>query len=140
MLNRVPADARISVVTTVLSPSQSSAGVPPAPASKSYKGRRDACATLSQGERVVVASPAEVREKFRRVKPLKEISVTQRRWTLDVLNIVQRLCEVGTARCAVCAPSGRKIPALPPGTSQRDVPTNTFTTADTYAFTPDKLR
>ena len=32
---------------------------------------------------------------------------------------------VGTARCAVRAPSGRKIPAaLPPGTSQRDVPTN----------------
>ena len=32
---------------------------------------------------------------------------------------------VGTARCAVRAPSGRKIPAaLPPGTTQRDVPTN----------------
>jgi len=53
-----------------------------------------------------------------------------------VLNAIRRLCEVGTARCAVRAPSGRKIPAaLPPGTSQRDVPTNTFTTADAYAFT-----
>jgi len=53
-----------------------------------------------------------------------------------VLNVVRRLCEVGTARCAVRAPSGRKISAaLPPGTSQRDVPTNTFTTADAYAFT-----
>jgi type II restriction enzyme len=32
-----------------------------------------------------------VREKFRRVKPLKEISVTQRGWTLDVLNAIRRL-------------------------------------------------
>jgi hypothetical protein len=32
---------------------------------------------------------------------------------------------VGTARCAVRAPSGRKIPAaLPPGTAQRAVPTD----------------
>ena len=55
---------------------------------------------------------------------------------LDVLNIVRRLSEAGTARCAVSAPSGRKFPAaLPAGTSQRDVPTNTFTTADAYAFT-----
>jgi hypothetical protein len=54
---------------------------------------------------------------------------------LDVLNIVRRLCEVGTARCAVRVPSGRNVPAaLPPVTSQRDVPTNTFTTTDVYAF------
>jgi hypothetical protein len=32
-----------------------------------------------------------VREKFRRVKPLKDISVTQRGWTLDVLNAVRTL-------------------------------------------------
>ena len=65
-----------------------------------------------------------------------EFSVTQRGWMLDVLNIVRRLSEAGTARCAVSAPSGRKFPAaLPAGTSQRDVPTNTFTTADAYAFT-----
>ena len=37
------------------------------------------------------ASVSEVREKFQRVKPLKEISVKQRGWTLDVLNIVRRL-------------------------------------------------
>jgi type II restriction enzyme len=37
-------------------------------------------------------SPAtEVREKFKRVKPLKEIAVNQRGWTLDVLNAVRRL-------------------------------------------------
>ncbi len=39
-------------------------------------------------------SPAvEVREKFKRVKPLKEISVTQRGWTLDVLNVVAAVCD-----------------------------------------------
>ncbi len=81
-------------------------------------------------------SPAtEVREKFKRVKPLKDISVTQRGWTLDVLNIVRRISEVGTAGSAVRAPSGRNVPAaLPPGTPQRGVPANSFTTAEVYAF------
>src|SRR5271170_6592920 len=37
------------------------------------------------------ASQSEVREKFKRIKPLKDLSVTQRGWTLDVLNIVRRL-------------------------------------------------
>jgi len=37
-----------------------------------------------------------------------------------VLNIVRRISEVGTPRCGV-------------RTSQRDVPTNTFTTAEVYA-------
>jgi type II restriction enzyme len=69
-LNRIPAEARIPVVTE---------------------------------SRI---SPAtEVREKFKRVKPLKEISVTQRGWTLDALNAVRRL-----------------------GKTE-------FTTADAYAFT-----
>jgi hypothetical protein len=54
--------------------------------------RRDACPTQT-----VIATPEEVREKFKRVKPLKEISVTQRGWTLDVLNIVRRLVSVSTA-------------------------------------------
>jgi type II restriction enzyme len=69
-LNRVPAEARILVVTE--------SAVMPA---------------------------SEVREKFKRVKPLKDISVTQRGWTLDVLNAVRTL-----------------------GKSE-------FTTADAYAFT-----
>ena len=60
--------------------------------------------------------------------PPGEIKAKERGWTLDVLNAVRRLC-------AVSAPSGRNVPAaLPPGTSQRDVPTNEFTTADVYAF------
>jgi type II restriction enzyme len=37
------------------------------------------------------ASASEVRERFKRIKPLKDISVKQRGWTLDVLNIVRRL-------------------------------------------------
>jgi type II restriction enzyme len=55
-LNRIPIEARISLVT----------------------------------ERQV-ASEKEVREKFQRVKPLKEISVAKRGWTLEVLNIVHKL-------------------------------------------------
>jgi len=38
-----------------------------------------------------IAPAAEVRDRFKRVKPLKEISVTQRGWTLDVLNAIRRL-------------------------------------------------
>jgi len=38
-----------------------------------------------------ITSEKEVREKFKKVKPLKEISAAQRGWTLDVLNIVRRL-------------------------------------------------
>jgi type II restriction enzyme len=68
-LNRVPVEARISVVTDS-----------------------------------EVLSEKEVREQFRRVKPLKDIPITQRGWTLDVLNAIRRL-----------------------GKTE-------FTTADTYAF------
>ena len=52
-----------------------------------------------------IVPETEVREKFKKVKPLKEISVTQRGWTLDVLNAIRRL-----------------------GKTE-------FTTADAYAFT-----
>ena len=39
----------------------------------------------------VVISAVEVRERFKRVKPLGEIKVEQRGWTLDVLNAIRRL-------------------------------------------------
>jgi type II restriction enzyme len=39
----------------------------------------------------VVISAVEVRERFKRVKPLAEIKVEQRGWTLDVLNAIRRL-------------------------------------------------
>ncbi len=55
-LTRVPADARIPVVTE---------------------------------KKIVPAT--EVREKFKRVKPLKDISINERGWTLDVLNRVRSL-------------------------------------------------
>ena len=55
-LSRVPADARISVVTE---------------------------------KKIVPAT--EVRKNFKKVKPLKELSVKERGWTLDVLNSVRSL-------------------------------------------------
>jgi hypothetical protein len=89
--------------------------------------------------------PAEVREKFSRVKPLKDISVTQRGWTLDVLNIVRRLAEEKRQRAGALQDAsrgsgltGKRASVLdcggPPPLS--DGPE--FTTADVYAFTPDK--
>ena len=38
-----------------------------------------------------VAPVVEVRARFQKVKPLQELSVTERGWTLDVLNLVRRL-------------------------------------------------
>ncbi|MEY4916759.1 MAG: hypothetical protein RL616_672 [Verrucomicrobiota bacterium] len=55
-LNRIPQEARISIITEKQ-----------------------------------IASEKEVREKFKKVKPLQEISVSQRGWALDVLNIARRL-------------------------------------------------
>ena len=94
-LNRVPADARIAIVTE--------SAVMPA---------------------------SEVREKFKRVKPLKDISVTQRGWTLDVLNIVRRLVESRRRGDESLKPTGQPE-SLRLLTSS---PTNEFTTTDVYAF------
>jgi hypothetical protein len=41
-----------------------------------------------------ISPAAEVRERFKRVKPLKDISVKERGWTLDVLNGIRRLGKV----------------------------------------------
>jgi hypothetical protein len=76
-------------VTTIV---QSRAGVSPVQRARQREqsagfadaGRRDACPTL-------IATPSEVREKFKRVKLLKELSVKERGWTLDVLNGVRSL-------------------------------------------------
>lgn len=38
-----------------------------------------------------VISPVEVRAQFRKIKPLKDISVKERGWTLDVLNGIRTL-------------------------------------------------
>ena len=131
-MNRIPAGARIPVVIT------RSSGRESAPSSSVES--RESQSRLTSAATIIVP-PEEVREKFQRVKPLKDIGVKERGWTLDVLNVVRRLCEVGTVGSAVRAPSGRNFPAaLPPVTSQRDVPTNTFTTADAYAFTRELER
>jgi type II restriction enzyme len=86
-LHRIPAEARIWLVTTIR---QSRAGVSPAQRARQREqsagfadaGRRDACPTL-------IATPEEVRAQFKKVKPLKDIK--QRGWTLDVLNLVRKL-------------------------------------------------
>jgi type II restriction enzyme len=36
-------------------------------------------------------TPAKVRQQFARLRPLKELSVKERGWTLDVLRVVQSL-------------------------------------------------
>jgi type II restriction enzyme len=35
--------------------------------------------------------PSQVRARYTRLKPIREIKTTQRGWTLDVLNIIRRL-------------------------------------------------
>ena len=74
---------------------QGGAAVPAASVNLSA-GRRDACAT-------VIAPPEEVRERFKRVKPLGEIKAKERGWTLDVLNIVRRLVEEKRASALECS-------------------------------------
>jgi len=71
-LNRIPPEARIPIVTTSASPR--------------LGGEKNSCSFVQ-----FVSTPEQVREKFRKIKPLKEISTKQRGWTLDVLNVVHRL-------------------------------------------------
>ena len=107
----------------------------------------------------MIASPAEVRAQFRRVKPLPDISVTQRGWTLDVLNIVLGSATVPVAVCNVplrtfstlnvrrdadrrargaCAPHfTRELEKLHPDISKAEVKTKTkLTPTATSATTP----
>jgi type II restriction enzyme len=65
-LNRIPADARIPLVTTIKS-----------------------SPNIGGTECLMIAKPEQVREKFQQVKKLKD--VPQRGWVLDVLNIVRRI-------------------------------------------------
>jgi hypothetical protein len=73
------------------------------------------------------------------VKPLGEIGVKERGWTLDVLNIVQRLCDAKHASALEC---GGTTPLSLDATcrviSKRGhvrALQNEFTTWDVYAFT-----
>jgi type II restriction enzyme len=92
-LNRIPADARIAVVTE---------------------------------SRVTPAD--EVRKQFRYIKPLKDIPVQMRGWTLDVLNIVRRLVDSRRRGDESGLGTGKGTRLLP------SAPTGEFTTADVYAF------
>jgi len=122
-LNRIPADARIAVVTTV---AKRGTGILPVSVSKTDAAqgehRLEACATL-------ITPPEEVRERFKRVKPLGEIKAKERGWTLDVLNAIRRLVE-----------SRRRGDETPSEKSEIDQslltssPTGEFTTADAYIF------
>ena len=86
-LNRVPAEARIFLVRTTVCeprnaavPAAGSGGVPPRERTRSETPRKPTGAD-ARATNTVITSPEEVREKFRRVKPLKDISVAQRGWT-----------------------------------------------------------
>ena len=118
-LNRVPAEARIFLVQTIASEGRARSPSEP---------RRGAETAPYQNLQTVVIPPEEVRAQYKRVKPLKDISVTQRGWTLDVLNIVRRLCDRS---------SGRESAHSIPSSLSRlmSAATGIFTTADAYAFT-----
>jgi len=131
-LNRVPADARIFLVQTVASSRRRTGVTPVSDLKKSeYGDRQDACPTQT-----IIVSPEEVRAQFKRVKPLKDISVTQRGWTLDVLNVVRRLVSV-SAPLQRDESEGRapRDPNISDQMGRRGTPpSDSFTTADVYAF------
>jgi type II restriction enzyme len=76
-----------------------------------------------------IVSAKEVREQFKKVKPLKEISVKQRGWTLDVLNIVRRLVESRRRGNETLIEKRKTDQSL-----LTSSPTNEFTNEDVYAF------
>jgi hypothetical protein len=71
-LSRIPVEARIWLVTTSPSPPQSG-GEGRGEVARIKSPLSGSLPAQSRGERVVVATPSEVREKFKRVKPLGEI-------------------------------------------------------------------
>ena len=115
-LNRIPADARIPIVTT--RGTEIGRAVSPLTAERKVDVRPAGDCEPYLNETLIIP-PEEVRERFRRVKPLKDLSVTQRGWTLDVLNIVRR----------ITGKSGGQGTARP---TFSDL--TTFTNADVYAF------
>lgn len=93
-LNRIPPDARISIVTTRSAPVSVAAmplGNRGLQVSKPVVGSKVSAAGDGRTPLTFIATPEEVRAQFRRVKPLEQLSVKTRGWTLDVLNIVRRL-------------------------------------------------
>jgi hypothetical protein len=68
----------------------------------------------------VIVPPEEVRARYTRLKPIREIKTAQRGWTLDVFNVVAAVCDRRKLSGAHRAPLQ----------SWKE-----FTTADVYAFT-----
>ncbi|MEO5804019.1 MAG: DpnI domain-containing protein [Verrucomicrobiota bacterium] len=87
----------------------------------------DARISLVKESNVVPAK--EVREQFKRVKPLQEISVAQRGWTLDVLTAVRELV---TERGSVT----RSTLANPTRCDSQSRAPGEFTNEDIYALAP----
>ena len=83
-LNRIPADARIPLVIT------RSGGRRRGDESLTEK-RNQRFLTSSPTNQTIIVPPEEVRARYTRLKPIREIKTAQRGWTLDVLNIVRRL-------------------------------------------------
>ena len=88
----------------------------------------------------LIVPPAEVREKFKRVKPLKDLSVKERGWTLDVLNIVRRLTEEKRQRAGALQNASRDSRVIGQRASVLDCggppplsPAGEFTNEDVYA-------
>lgn len=96
-------------------------------------GRIPADARISVIAETQIVPETEVRARFRKVKPLKDISIKQRGWTLDVLNIVRRLMESRRRGDeSLTEESHRKGRNLRLPTSSP-----TFTNEDIYAFAPE---
>jgi hypothetical protein len=126
-LNRVPAEARIAIVLP------RSSGRESAPSSSG--ANRESQSRLTSAATIIIP-PEEVREKFLRVKPLKEISVTQRGWTLDVLNILRRLVSVFATLRRDESEGRAPRDQNPVKIGRRGTPpSDSFTTADADAFT-----
>ncbi|MFZ0828018.1 MAG: hypothetical protein WAO02_11405 [Verrucomicrobiia bacterium] len=118
-MNRVLAEARIAIVIT------RSSGRESAPISSGES--RESQSRLTSAATVIVP-PEEVREKFRHIKPLKDIPIQMRGWTLDVLNIVRRLVDSRRRGNESGSATGKGASLL------TSAPTGEFTTADAYAF------
>jgi predicted RNA-binding Zn-ribbon protein involved in translation (DUF1610 family) len=127
-LNRIPLEARIEVVKTIVG----RAMLLRRPEIGAAEHRRPTAAVRDEGGHIqtIIVPPNKVRAQFKKIKLLKEIPVEKRGWTLDVLNIARRIVECGgktplshDTTCRVEPRRGR-VRALQ----------NEFTNEDVYAF------
>lgn len=158
-LDRIPADARIPIVTEAgrrrseVGGNAEPSPHPSRPMGAAREQQSDGGSFLNfqrliqapagkpSAAGVWISSPEEVRAKFHRLKPLKDLAVSQRGWTLDVLNIVRSLAGAPSPQPGLPShpmgaereqPSGDvRSSSFPKRTPQRSVPT--FTNADVYA-------